>query len=384
MELNDTNIKAAPIGSTLRDGKITGLHLTVKPTTRAFYLYYRTKAGVERRPKLGDYGTITLAQARKVAQEMLAKVALGEDPSLQRQEAKLEATLEDLWKEYWKRHGSKKKSSSEDERIWNSYVKPKLGANTRLSHIDYVTVADLHEGMDDTPIQANRVLSLLSKMYNFAIAPLRWTKDNPCKGVKRFKEDKRKRYMKGDEPQRIATLLDKEKANAPASVAFIYLLILTGARSSEIAAAKWEWLDGNVLRMPDSKTGYRQVYLPEPAMEVIRALPVTKGTITGIKSPRKLWERVREKAGCPDLRLHDLRHSFASAAIAAGYTLAQIGELLGHSSAQTTQRYAHLVEEAAVSAATNTADRIVAAMKKTTLPASCSDTTPLQTDPKTP
>jgi len=147
-------------------------------------------------------------------------------------------------------------------------------------------------------------------------------------------------------------------------VAFIYLLILSGARKGEIAAARPEWLDGDVLRLPDSKTGEKPVYLPPAAMAVIARLPRTRsGTLTGILDPKKFWEGIRTRAGCPDLRMHDLRHTFASAAISAGLTLAQIGELLGHSSTQTTQRYAHLIEEAAHTAAAQTADVMVARMQ---------------------
>src|SRR6185312_8944359 len=132
----------------------------------------------------------------------------------------------------------------------------------------------------------------------------------------------------------------------------------------EIWEARWDWLDGNVLRLPDSKTGAKPVYLPPEAMDVIDALPRTSGTITGIGPPYKLWYKVRKAAGCPDLRLHDLRHSFASAGLAQGLSLAQIGELLGHASTQTTMRYAHLVEDAAHAAAAKTAGYVSANMGK--------------------
>lgn len=218
--------------------------------------------------------------------------------------------------------------------------------------------------MAETPIEANRVLAFLSGMFNYAVRPLEWIDRAPVKGVKRYKETKRKRYMSGEETARIAEILDASAADSPASVAFLYLLILTGARKGEIAAARWDWIKGNVIHLPDSKTGEKQVYLPEPAMDVLARLPRTSGTITGILTPQKLWERVRKEAGCPDLRMHDLRHSFASAAMSAGLTLAQIGELLGHKSTQTTKRYAHLVEDAATAAATAAADKIMTHIKK--------------------
>lgn len=363
MELNERNIKAAKPGDVLRDATIKGLHLRVFAERRSFYLYFRTKAGVERKPKLGDYGSITLAQARKAAQEILVEVAAGRDPVGERQQAKAEPTVQDLWDAYWKHRASKKKSSINDERHWRLHIAPRF-ARLKVSAVSFSQVADLHTAMADTPTEANRVLATISSMFSFAHRPMEWTDKNPAKGVKRYKETKRKRYMQGEEAARLAEVLDREAKNNPASVAFLYLLILTGARRGEIAAARWDWVRGNAIHLPDSKTGEKVVYLPQPALDVLAQLPRTNGTITGILTPQKLWERVRVEAGCPDLRMHDLRHSFASAALAAGLSLAQIGELLGHASTQTTKRYAHLVEEAATAAATAAADRIMLGMKK--------------------
>lgn len=362
-DLNDKAIKAAQPGDVLRDAVVKGLHLRVFPESRAFYLYYRSKAGQQRKPKLGDYGSITLVQARKVAQEMLAEVAAGRDPSQQRQVARAEPTVSDLWDEFWKRKASGNKSAAGQKWYWEKRIQPKLGTK-RISEVTYTMVADLVSGMADTPINANRTLALLSAMFGFAMHPLEWVEKNPCRGVQRYKEVKRRRYMAGEEAAKISEILDREAKENPASVAFLYLLILTGARKGEIANAKWTWLKGNVLELPDSKTGAKSVYLPPQAMDVLAALPRTNGTITGIQSPQKLWVRIREEAGCPDLRMHDLRHSFASAALSAGLSLSQIGELLGHKSTQTTKRYAHLVEEAANAAATLAADQIMLRMKK--------------------
>lgn len=367
MELNERNIKAAKPGDVLNDATVRGLHLRVTDTKKSFLLFYRTKAGQQRRPKLGDYGSITLAQARKVAQELLAEVAAGRDPSKARADAKAEPTVTDLWEEYYKRHASKIKSGPTYQRQWRLHVEPRLG-KMKVKSVGFSHVADLHEAMAGTPTEANRVMAMVSGMFNFARRPLEWIERNPVEGVKRNREVKRKRYMKGEEAARIADVLLREADENPASVAFLYLLILTGARRGEIAKAKWSDLEGNRLVLREHKTDRtgedRYIYLPQPAMEVLHKLPRTSGTITGILTPQKLWERLRVEAGCPDLRMHDLRHSFASSALAAGLSLAQIGELLGHKSTQTTKRYAHLVEEVAAAAATATADRILADMKK--------------------
>lgn len=364
-ELNERAIKAAQPGDVLRDATIKGLHLRCFPTKRTFYLWYRTKAGVERKPKLGDHGSITLSQARAVAQQMLAEVALGKDPSQERHALRAEPTVTDLWNEWRKRRGGRKKSADQDERIWRAILEPLFGG-TRLSQVSYASVCGMMDEMDERPVQANRALVLLSTLFNFGVAPLEWCDRNPCKKVPRFKEAPRRRYATVEEVVAIAAALERRKATEPRSVAFLYLLILTGARKGEIAAATPAMLDGSVLRLPDSKTGAKTVYLPPAAVEMIdtmlRPYWTARGTLTGILSPKKLWDAVRVEAGCPDLRMHDLRHSFASAALAAGFSLDQIGELLGHKSNQTTKRYAHLVEEMAAKAAADIGGEIAARM----------------------
>jgi integrase len=367
LELSEKSIKAAAPGDVLRDAKIRGLHLRCFPGRKSFYLYFRTKAGVERKPKLGDWGSITLAQAREAAQEMLGKVALGQDPSAQRSADRGEMTLGDLWKIFKVRHVANKKTARDIEQTYERLLEPRWG-NRRLSDIHYEDVCDMMTAIGGTrkeprrPIMANRTRVHLNTMYVFAINKLRWEGRNPCTGVDMFPENKRRRYLTPDEAKRLGAALDANVARCPGSVAFIYLLIYTGARRGEIAAARWDWLDGQALRLPDSKTGQRTVYLPKQAMDVLAKLPRTNGPITGVIDPQNTWRRIRAEAGITNLTMHDLRHSFASSAIGAGYTLAQIGELLGHATPNTTKRYAHLMEEAAHEAAAKTGELIAQRM----------------------
>lgn len=357
MELTEKAIKSAKPGAVLKDDTVRGLQLRVREGGASFLFYYRTKAGQERRPKIGDYGAITLTQARNIAKEWAGMVAAGRDPYAEMRVVAKEPLFSELWADYWENHGQHKKSSAFDQDSYTNHLAPRF-AHKRLSDIGYSEVAAMMKAMADKPYAANRCLALLSVMFNRAIQPLEWMAKNPVKGVTRYKEVARERYMDGDETTRIAQALAEQGHKTPASVAFIYLLILTGARSGEIAAAQWRWVKGNTIEFPDSKTGKKTVYLPPQAIEVLNRLPRTNGTITGIKSPKKIWAQVRVKAGCPDLRLHDLRHSFASAALASGLSLTQIGELLGHRSVQTTKRYAHLEKAVGVAAATQAADRI--------------------------
>lgn len=363
--MHDITIKQAKPGDVLHDDQVKGLQIRAFANRKSFYLYFRTKLKIERRPKIGDYPTISLAKARELARAMLNVVAEGKDPVVEREKQIQAPTMADLWTKYKTEVGTKKKSFEEDGRRWNLYIEPKL-AKKRVADIELDDLVKLHTGLKDKPYQANRVLSQMSAMLVFAEKyKYRAAGANPCKHVDRFEEPKRKRYMAGAEPMRIAEILRREEAEYPDSVAFIYLLIMTGARKDEIGTAKTKWLDGSTLRLPDSKTGARTIYLPPHVMEVLAKLPKDRDTITGIRSPRKFWERIRKEAGCPDLRLHDLRHSFASAALKAGLTLAEIGELLGHASTQTTKRYAHLMEEAAHASVAKTADVLERMMSPT-------------------
>lgn len=365
MELSSSALAAATPGTILRDGTIPGLHAKVTVTGKRFFLYFRTKGGVERRPKLGEYPVMTVAQARLVARQMLLEVAKGNDPQADRQAERAAPTVNEVIDQYEREHAPRRKSGAAAVKLLRAHLARKLGGE-KVSTIDHSHMHALHASLAKTPILANRVLQHSSKLFNLCEIPWKYrtgAQGNPCKGIERYPERKRKRYMTPAEAQAVAERLDHYKAQFPAGVAYIYLLILTGTRRGEIWDARWEWLDGNVLRLPDSKTGAKPVYLPPAAMDVINALPRTDGTITGIGPPYKLWYKVREEAGCPDLRLHDLRHSFASAALAQGLTLEQIGELLGHASTQTTKRYAHLVETTAHAAAARTATAIVAGLK---------------------
>ncbi len=341
---------------TLHDSKYRGLQLRAFNTRTSFYLYYRTRDSKERRPKLGDYPTIKLAQAREIARDMLALVAQGKDPMGDLKSARKAPTMKELCEKYMAEYAPRKKSAVTDEININTHIIPALG-KMRVKDIDIPDVEKLHKSMAKTPYSANRVRSLLSKMFNLAEKwKFRDRYTNPCFQITRYPEPKRKRYMSHEEAQKVAQGLIKYKSTSPESVAFIYLLIFTGARKGEIANAKWEWLEGNKLQLPDSKTGAKPVHLPAQAMEVINSLPRYSETITGIKDPTRVWRKIRSEASCPNLRLNDLRHSFASAGISAGLSLAQIGELLGHADTRTTNRYAHLMDDAADTAVNQTAD----------------------------
>lgn len=366
MKLSDRAIKASAPGDTLRDTVVRGLQLRVFAERRVFYFYYRPRAGsvAERRPKIGEWPTVSLDTARAIAQEWAGMVARGLDPAAELANKPETPTVADMLRRYLKEHAKKKKSYADDARMVERIIIPDLG-DIRVCDLNYDHVAKLHSDLARIPIQANRVLALMSKACNLAeLWGLRAQRSNPCRFVARYPEQKRKRYMTADEAPRIAALLAEAEAHNPQAVLFIYMLILTGARPEEIARARPEWIDGAVLRLPDSKVGARPVYLPPAVQALLQKVPANASTLTGIQSPRGLWRIIRVKAGCPDLRLYDLRHTFASAALAAGYSLDQIGTLLGHASPLTTKRYAHLIEGKAIEVVTGTAGYLENMMKK--------------------
>jgi integrase len=179
---------------------------------------------------------------------------------------------------------------------------------------------------------------------------------NPCRHLKKYRETKRERYLTKEELQRLGAVLAHDQTNeseSPFAIAAIGLLVLTGARLTEILTLRWEHVDlaNQVLRLPDSKTGAKSIYLNAAAINLLRTMPrmagnpyVIAGKKTGARliNLQKAWRRMRAKANLADVRIHDLRHSFASVAAGTGMSLPMIGKLLGHSQPVTTARYAHL------------------------------------------
>jgi integrase len=214
--------------------------------------------------------------------------------------------------------------------------------------------------MAHVPYQANRTLGVLSKMLNLAETwEIRPKHSNPCDGVERYPERKRERFLLAEEIAALGTALAKVEADGSESlhaVAAYRLLLLTGCRLGEVQKLEWEHvhLDLGELRLPDIETGAKTIYLGQPAIELIDALPRIEGNPYAIvgKKPRQYladlqhpWQRIRKLAGLEDVRIHDLRHSFASGGLALGEGLPMIGKLLGHTQVQTTARYAHLAAD---------------------------------------
>ena len=378
----------------LRDSDVKGLLLRIHPSgSKVFMLYYRTRDGTERRPTIGACGTITLVQARKLAQDMLAQVRAGEDPSQSKKDARTAPTVNELCGRYLEEYAEvyKKPSSvAEDRRNINNHVIPELGTRKAAS-IMMTDVQRLHRGMRDKPIAANRVLALLSKMFNLAERwGLRPEHSNPCRHVEKYPERKVHRPLSELELVRLARVLRQAErgemvenpkteeresvAENPRAVAALRLLLFTGMRRNEALRLRWDDVDlkAGVLRLGDSKTGAKVVRLNGPAQEIIETQECMLGNPYVFPSPvkpgapiydvKRVWDRIRNRAGLGDVRLHDLRHNFASAAAADGLSLHQIGQLLGHRNPRTTARYSDLTDDPARRAAEQVGQALSRAM----------------------
>ncbi len=377
------------------DTDLTGFGLKVTPAgTRIYILQYRFGRRL-RRYTIGKHGAPwTPEEARREAARLLGLVATGTDPADVKAETRRELTITELCDLYLAEGCATKRPSTlvTDRRNIERHIKPLLGRKA----VRDVTGADIERfqrdvaaGKTATDVRtrprgralvaggkgaAVRTLAVLGAIFTFAVKRgLRL--DNPVGGVARFKGQKKERFLTTGELARLGNALtaaEKEGFN-PVAVAAVRLLVMTGARKSEILTLRWEWVDfeRSCLRLPDSKTGAKVVPLGAPALELLASLPrvennshVLPGEKAGghLVGLQKAWARLRDRAGLPDVRVHDLRHSFASVAVAGGESLYLVGKVLGHRQAQTTEAYAHLQDDPVRAVADRTSAHIAAAM----------------------
>jgi integrase len=374
-----------------------GLGVVVQPSGRRSFIFkYRVGGGrrsLMRKPVIGQYGPVTVDQARAVARKWGALVVQGGDPSGERiahRAADTVAQFCDRWLEDHARPHKKPKSVAQDEWLMERVIKPELGTR-KMQDVTTAEVVRLVAKLRDRPTVGNRTRALLHTMFKHAAL---WgirslDQVNPVQNVQRYPERRRRRFLSFEELKRLGDTLAAVEHDASEpwqAVAAIRLLLLTGCRKSEILTAEWAWLDREqaLLALPDSKTGAKVVYLSAPAMALLASLPSTPrpaGHNGGpalaearhvLPSARRedqpfdglwhCWTRIRTAAGLADVRLHDLRHTFGSHGVNLGMGLPLIGGLLGHTQPETTQRYAHLAAAPVREAGERIAAAIAAAL----------------------
>ena len=400
-------------------GKLPGFGCRVRPSgSKSFIAQYRIggRNSPVRKVTIGTYGKLTVEQARSAAQSILAKAELGEDVAGNRAKQRAELTVAQLCDEYLTEGCHLKKASTlaTDRGRIDRHIKPLLGrkrlGEVRRADIERFlrdvaggkTATDEKTGKHGRAIvsggkgAATRTVRLLGGIFSYAVAQGHIA-DNPRKGVKVFPDGKGERFLSSEELRRLGSALTEAetiglpwelnegaklkhrpiKAEnlreiiSPYAVAAIRLLILTGCRAGEILRLRWTEVDfeNGSLNLADSKTGAKRVMLGAPALEVLAELPRVGAYVIAGASPdkprrdiKRPWERIRRHAQLPNLRLHDLRHSFASMGAASGMGLAVVGKLLGHASPVTTARYSHFADDPLRRASDSISTALAAAM----------------------
>lgn len=347
-----------------------GFHVRVYPSGQKTYaFFYRNAVGEPRTVTISKViEGIKLDWVRSRARELLVEVQKGGDPSEAKRATRRSSCVSELFEEYLDKHArphKKPRSVAEDERNWRTHLSPLFG---RMK-IDKVTKRDLDgfmSNMSERRGAANRCMALMSTMMNLAVQ-WEYRGDNPCQRVKRYEENQLDNFLDRDQAVRLIEALDAEQDRGAAKA--IELLLLTGARRSEVLNATWhefviegdaplwtvprEVMKGHVrkrvdLRRPLSREAAEllQSWRSEAKVTSMSwVFPSTRDPSKPRADLKDAWHRVRKAAGVPHLRLHDLRHSFASAAVNAGMSLYAVGAALGHRDVRTTQRYAHLIDQ---------------------------------------
>ena len=398
----------------INDSELRGFGVYVLPSgTRSFFVRYRL-GGRRRRVSIGYCGVVTPEKARAQAMSILARVRNGEDPAADQQAARKALTVAAVAERFDAEHIAvrlKPSTAEEYRRNLRRFILPALG-RLKVTDVTRADVARLHHEFRDTPYQSNRNLEIISKMFNLAeMWGLRPDGSNPRRHIKKYPEVKRERYLSPVELAALGEALTRAESEGLAdeyAIAAIRLLIFTGCQLNEIMTLRWDDVDeaGHCLRLSDTKTGARVVHLGQPALDVLAGITrqlgnpwvicgrIPRSRRTDLQPP---WQRMRKRAtvrlwaraagseeatlverlerdlgreptydeclaeaegrhlelraGLADVRIHDLRHSFASGAVALGESLPMIGKLLGHTQVQTTARYAHLAADPVKAAA---------------------------------
>ena len=367
--ITEHTVAALPAGkdTVVWDRALTGFGVRVYPSGAKVYVVQARGPKGTKRITVGRHGVIGAQEARRRAALIIARIRAGEAPVPEAQKTET-ITVATLAQRYLREHvvvRCKPTTAAQYRLAIERYIVPALGTRP-VSALGRSQVADLQHSLSDRPAMANLVIATLSRMIDQGIAwGVAGEMSNPCRSAPKYRTRRRERFLTDAEFQRLGRVLDAMEAEgriSPYAGAALRLLMLTGCRRNEILTLRWEdvHLHTQELHLTDSKTGPRTVSLSPEAAQVLATLPRLPGNpwvIPGAKPGARLsslfepWRRVRARAGLDDVRIHDLRHSYASRALALGESLPVIAKLLGHAQVQTTARYTHLTRDAVKDAA---------------------------------
>ena len=381
VKITESTIRKLRTGRQVFDSEIKGFGARNQRASVRFFLKYRMN-GKHRLVTIGRHGPVdqfvhesegggfyqklvfenpssnwSVDKARKEATRLRGLIASGIDPAHTREEAKTNPTARELGTDYLERHGDSKRTGDRDRDYLERVIFPAIGSK-KVVDVTRRDIEDIHRAMSTTPYAANRVLSLLKTVFQFAVL-WEWRATNPATGIKRYYEESRQRFLSEDEIARLANALTEYAGHHPVSANAIRLLLLTGARRGEVLNATWAQfdLDKGTWTKPSAHTKQKREHripLSPPAIQLLQDMREDRRgeyVFPGrepdkpLTSLRKPWEAACRKAGLEGVRLHDLRHTYASVLASSGMSLPIIGALLGHTNPFTTQRYAQLQDD---------------------------------------
>ena len=332
----------------IRDAELKGYGVRVMPSGARRYFIHSQHRGKRVWKIIGDAAATAEPEARARARSMLAALRDGREPDAADPGGTLfETVAEEVFDRYGRRW---KPRTLEVNRVYLRRQILPFFAGRPIGEITREDVQAWFRGLHATPAAANRSAPILSVIMQQAEAwGYRPENSNPCAGIRRYRQGRSERFLTPEEYRRLAAVLGRHEASRPLHVAALRLLLLTGCRKSEILTLQWRSYREGRLYLPDSKTGPRTVWLCEAARGVLDRLPRSSGWVFPVAGRRTpwlwldyFWRGVREEAGLQDVRLHDIRHSYASIALLCGESVRAVGRLLGHEKAATTLKYAHL------------------------------------------
>ena len=334
----------------LRDTELRGFGVRILTSGVKRYFIQSQHQGVRTWHRIGDAGEMTLEEARRRARAILAAIRNGEEPAVaDPEETRFETVAEKLLEScqrYWK---------ASTRKVNGVYFRKQIlpwFQDRQIADITERDVKQWHASLHATPVAADRSAPVLSVLMRQAeLHGYRPEGSNPCLGIRRYRRRGRERFLTSEEMQRLGSVLATHENDRPQEVAIIRMLLLTGCRRSEILTLKWHDYREGHLFLRDSKTGPRMVWLSSPARRILDGLP--RRGVWIFPARRKsgplpemtlehYWWKFRAEAGLDDVRLHDLRHTYASVALRSGETVPTIAKLLGHNDAATTLKYTHL------------------------------------------